>query len=68
MKKSDNVKEAIIAATIDLIVNSDGNIDEITTRIIAYKANTSVGLINYHYQTKDNLIEICVQQIIGNVI
>jgi AcrR family transcriptional regulator len=32
------------------------------------KSEVGVGLINYHFQTKENLIEICVQRIIGNVI
>ncbi|MGL6198699.1 MAG: TetR/AcrR family transcriptional regulator [Lachnospiraceae bacterium] len=68
MKKSDQAKEIIISKTIELIENSTGNIDEITTRTIAEKANVGVGLINYHFQTKDNLIEICVQRIIGKVI
>jgi len=68
MKKSDQAKEIIISKTIELIENSTGNIDEITTRTIAEKANVGVGLINYHFQTKENLIEICVQSIIGKVI
>lgn len=68
MKKSDQAKEKIIAVTTQLIENSGGNIDEITTRAIAEKAGVGVGLVNYHFQTKENLIEICVQRIIGNVI
>ncbi len=68
MKKTLDIKEKIIAVTIDLIQASNGNVKEITTRSIAEKANVGVGLINYHFQTKDNLIEICVQQIIGSVI
>lgn len=68
MKKSDQAKEIIISKTIELIEKSTGNIDEITTRTIAEKANVGVGLINYHFRTKDNLIEICVQRIIGKVI
>ncbi|SDN75256.1 TetR/AcrR family transcriptional regulator [Acetanaerobacterium elongatum] len=68
MKKSDQVKEKIIAVTTQLIESSGGNIDEITTRAIAEKAGIGVGLVNYHFQTKENLIEICVQRIIGDVI
>lgn len=68
MKKSDQAKEKIIAVTTQLIESSGGNIDEITTRAIADKAGVGVGLVNYHFQTKENLIEICVQRIIGNVI
>jgi AcrR family transcriptional regulator len=68
MKKSDNVKERIIEATIALIKDSKGDIAYINTRSIAEKANVGVGLVNYHFQTKEHLIEICVERIIGNVI
>lgn len=68
MKSSSNVKEQIIQATTELIQQSNGNIADITTRAIAEKACVGVGLINYHFQTKDNLITICVQRIIEQVI
>lgn len=68
MKKSDELKEKIIEVTTELIINSNGDIERVTTRSIAEKADIGIGLINYHFQTKENLIEICVQRIIGNVI
>lgn len=71
MKKSTKameVKERIIEVTIELIQNSNGNAAEITTRDIAEKAEVGNGLINYHFQTKENLIAICVQRIIGQVV
>lgn len=68
MKKSAEVKEKIIEAAIALIQEGNGNSDEITTRAIAEKASVGIGLINYHFQTKENLITICVQRIIGQVI
>lgn len=68
MKKSTEVKEKIIEAAIALIQEGNGNSDEITTRAIAEKASVGIGLINYHFQTKENLITICVQRIIGQVI
>lgn len=67
-KTTEEIKKDIISATIELIENSNGNVDEITTRNIADKAKVGIGLINYHFQTKDNLIEICVQHIISQVI
>jgi AcrR family transcriptional regulator len=67
MKSSEQVRQKIIDVTIDLINNSNGAIEAITTRSISQKAGIGVGLINYHFQTKENLIEICVQKIIGNV-
>ena len=68
MKNSEDVRQKIIDVTIDLINKSNGAIEAITTRAISEKAGVGVGLINYHFQTKDNLIEICVQRIIGTVI
>jgi AcrR family transcriptional regulator len=68
MKKSNNIKEKLIAVTTELIRKGNGNVNEITTRMIAEKAEVGIGLINYHFQTKENLIEICIQQMIGNVI
>ncbi len=62
-----DIKEKIIDATISLIESSDGLIENITMRAIAQKADVAVGLINYHFTSKKNLIEICVQRIISHV-
>lgn len=62
------IKEKLIEVTIDLIKEKNGNIDKITIRDITKRANVGVGLINYHFQNKKNLIDICVGQIIGGVI
>ena len=68
MKSQINVKEHIINVTTQLIQQSSGNIADITTREIAHRADVGVGLINYHFQSKDNLITICVQRIIRQVV
>lgn len=68
MKKSDELKEKIIKVTTKMIISSNGDIDRVTTRSIAEKAGIGIGLINYHFQTKENLMELCIQRIIGNVI
>jgi AcrR family transcriptional regulator len=65
--KKNSVKEKIVDATIELIGKS-ASIESVTIRDIAAKAGVGVGLINYHFQTKENLINQCVQKIIGNVI
>lgn len=61
------VKEKIIEATIELI-GACHSIESVTVRDIAAKAGVGVGLINYHFQTKENLINQCVQKMIGNTI
>ena len=68
MKKQSEVKEKIIQAATGLISESEGNVADISTRAIAERAGVGIGLINYHFQTKDHLIEICVERIIENEI
>lgn len=62
-----NVKDKIMDAATKLIEEC-ASIEDVTIRDIAGKAGVGVGLINYHFQTKENLINQCVQKIIGNVI
>jgi AcrR family transcriptional regulator len=68
VKNSESSKDQLIDATIALIQQSNGNIDEITIRAIAEKANVGVGLVNYHFQSKENLITICVQKMIEQTV
>lgn len=68
MKKSENVKEKIIETTIVLLQKSNGNAENITIRNIAETVGIGTGLINYHFHSKEKLIEACVQRIIENVI
>lgn len=67
MQNNLDIKEKIISATIALINRSDGLVENITVREIANKADVAVGLINYHFGSKKNLIEICVQRIISHI-
>ncbi|MDF2984657.1 MAG: regulatory protein TetR [Eubacterium sp.] len=68
MGKALQIKEKIIEATIKLLQQSSGNIENITIRGIAETVGVGTGLINYHFGSKEKLIEVCVQRIIGNVI
>ncbi len=68
MDKNANVKNRIIAATTELIEQHNGNMKVITARMIAAKADVGLGLINYHFGSKENLITECVQCIIGKVV
>lgn len=66
--KSEKTKEKIILHTIDLIKETNGEIENITIREIAKRAGIGIGLINHYFQSKDHLIEACVQTIISEVI
>lgn len=68
MRNKEDVKEAIIDATTKLIQESNGDVDSITARAIAEKSEVALGLINYHFGSKDNLIAVCAQRIINKVL
>ena len=68
MGNKEQVKEAIICATTELIQESGGDVDAITARAIADRSRVALGLINYHFGTKENLIAVCVQRIISKVL
>lgn len=53
---SDNeAKERIIKAAMELLEETEDS-SAITVRQIAQRAGVGVGLINYHFQSKDNLL------------
>ena len=63
-----NCKEQLINVTISLINENGGDVDKVTIRDITSRSGVSVGLINYHFGNKDNLITACVQSIITGMI
>lgn len=60
-------RERIINATLELL-QEEKDAGNITTRRIASRANVGVGLINYHFQTKDKLITLAVKIFIDKII
>ena len=68
MRDNNAVKDIIMNATTELIEQSSGDIKAITTRSIADKSGVALGLINYHFENKDNLISLCIQRIINKVL
>jgi len=61
------IKEKIISATIE-IIQEGYDISDITIRKIAKRADIGVGLINYHFQSKENLINITTRTFINSII
>lgn len=59
-------KERILAATAALLAEVDDP-ERITIRQIADRAGVGIGLINYHFQNKDNLLNEAVIGIVGDV-
>lgn len=68
MKNKTNVKERILETATEFIEQYDGDTKRITARMIAEKAEVGLGLINYHFGSKENLITLCVQRIIGKAV
>jgi len=68
MKKSEQTRNHIIEKTMELIQEGSGDIDKITVRNIAERADVGMGLINHYFQSKNILIEICIQRMITGVV
>jgi AcrR family transcriptional regulator len=60
--KSIQTREKIIKTTIDILKVKDAEC--VTFKAIADLAGIGVGLINYHFQDKENLIDIAIQTFI----
>lgn len=63
-----NCKQELIDITISIINENHGDVNKVTIRDITSRSGVSVGLINYHFGNKDNLIAECVQKIITKVV
>ena len=63
-----DIKENIIKATTELIEQKGGDLSAVTSRAIAEKSGIALGLINYHFKSKDKLIEVCVQRIANKIL
>src|SRR6056297_2134395 len=62
-----STKEKIIKETIQ-IMKKEKDFEKITMRNIAKKADVAVSMLNYHFQTKENLINRAVESYISDVI
>lgn len=65
-KKSIAAKENIMLALIKLIRKKD--IEQISIHEIAKEAGVAVGLINYHFKTKENLLNMSIEYYIVKTI
>jgi len=66
-KREKQIRERIMDVTIELI-QKYGDTNMITIREIASSAEVGVAMINYHFQTKDNLINMCIMKMIQSTI
>jgi len=66
MGNEKETRERIIQQTIDLL-GEVSNLDKITVREVARRANVGVGLINYHFRTRDNLLSIAIGKVMAKL-
>ncbi len=62
-----DARQTIIDAARALISETD-DVEKITTRQIAERAGVGVGLINYHFKSKDNLLSIAIGDVMTKTI
>lgn len=67
MSDEKQTRERIIEVATALI-RQYGDAEHVTMRDIAANAGVGVGLINYHFQTKEKLLTLCIQRIITRII
>ena len=63
--KGLEAKERILQTTMAML-NETEDVDTITMRQIAERAQVGIGLINYHFQSKDNLFNEAVGRLMGD--
>ena len=66
MEKLSETEEKILDAALAMV--SEGGSFNITIRDLAKRADVNVGAINYHFKTKDNMLELVKQYYIDNTI
>ncbi|MCC0661391.1 TetR/AcrR family transcriptional regulator [Clostridioides sp. ZZV14-6154] len=66
-EKDKDARERIIEVTLRILEEVE-DVDKITVRQIAERAGVGVGLINYHFKTKDNLLSIAIGDTMSNII
>lgn len=63
-----DMKEKIINETIHLIEMGGNRPENINFREICLNLNISLGLINYHFGSKKNLLNACVRKMIDGIV
>lgn len=59
-------RERILAAAMELL-QAEADPDRITVRQLAEAAGVAVGAINYHFRSKENLLNLAVGRLMGEV-
>ncbi len=58
-----DMKSELIEQTIQLVGQAGGDVERVTVREIAAAAGVGVGLVNYHFGSKEALLHCCAQRV-----
>jgi len=61
-------RDAIIEAATALINEKGDSLEDITVREICGRAGVALGLVNYYFENKGRLVEICVERIVNGIV
>jgi AcrR family transcriptional regulator len=67
MNERQPARERILSAATELI-REEAAFEKVSMRRVADRAGVAVSMVNYHFQTKENLVNQAVQRFIGSVI
>ena len=62
-KTRDNILEAATA-----MIRESGDAGKVTIRAVASRAGVGIGLVNYYFGSKQNLVRDCVRRMISSVV
>ena len=60
--RNDEVKEQLISAAVDLLLEAEKP-ERITSREIAARSKTNLAMINYYFKSKDQLLNLALSKI-----
>lgn len=64
MTETVEARDRILKATLDML--QEGGVEAVTVRKVASEAEVGIGLINYHFGSKDELLFEAVNSIVGD--
>ena len=59
-----DIKSELMEHTIRLVDQAGGDVERVTVRDIASAAGVGVGLVNYHFGSKEELLHCCARQVV----
>lgn len=68
MNSKEQVTQQLIIDTAKALLEETDDVEKITVRQIAERANVGIGLINYHFKSKDNLLSIAIGDTMAKMI